>query len=141
MRLIAHPERNLGLARKPQLLGEWAKRGILSQVTSCSITGVFGREAKKRALKYLRNGQAQLIASDGHDDMRRAPTMNAAFLEIERLWGSDLAYNLTVVNPEFIIIGKPLVPTVPILEPVTWDEYVFKLRKAGQRIWGLQKHY
>ena len=128
--IIAHPERNLGLAKKPQMLQEWARRGILAQVTSISISGWFGRGAKKRALKFLQTGAAQLIASDGHDARGRAPLINQAFQEIEQLWGTDMARTLTFHNPDLIIRGLPLKPTVPPPSEMPWTDY-FKKFRAG----------
>ncbi len=128
--IIAHPERNRGLAAKPHILLDWSKRGVLAQVTSTSIMGGFGRDAKKRALKYLEVGAAQIIASDAHDDQGRAPLIYSACMEIERLWGTEIARKLTRINPENIIRGNPTKPTMP-QNAGTAGGYLRKLRAAG----------
>lgn len=127
--IIAHPERNLGLARKPELLLEWAERGILAQVTSGSITGWFGRRVKKRALKFLQTGAAQLIASDGHDARGRSPVLKLAFQELEHRWGNELARTLTYINPDLIINGLPLNPSSPKIIKMSWVQYFEKFRR------------
>jgi protein-tyrosine phosphatase len=129
--VIAHPERNSGLAVRPELLERWARRGVLAQVTSTSITGGFGREARKRALKYLESGAAQLIASDAHDDRSRAPVIYQALLEVERLYGFDQARKLTRTNPEHIIRGNPTKPALPPQNESAWGGYVKKIRSAS----------
>jgi protein-tyrosine phosphatase len=129
--IVAHPERNLGLAQKPQLLQEWSKRGIRAQITSASITGWFGRSVKKRALHFLHTGAAQIIASDGHEARGRAPLMHAAFKEIENLWGIELARTLSIKNPDLIIKGQPLKQASPPMGEITWAQY-FKIFRAAE---------
>jgi len=128
--VIAHPERNMGIAAKPQLLLDWSKRGVLAQVTSTSIMGGFGKDARKRALKYLELGAAQIIASDAHDDRGRAPVLFSAFMEVEKLWGTEFARKLTRINPENIIRGNPTKPTIP-QNAGTAAGYLKRLRAAG----------
>jgi len=53
--VLAHPERHPKIDRNPQILWEWARRGILMQVNAPSIVGVMGRRVQKVAELLLHN--------------------------------------------------------------------------------------
>jgi protein-tyrosine phosphatase len=121
--IIAHPERNAYLSKHPEMLSTFTGRGILNQITSSSITGLFGQEVQKTALKIIGNGEAHLLASDGHSTTGRAPLLSKAFQLIERKWGHELAYALCYDNPFRIIEGKP-VNALPAQEkPKGWKAF------------------
>ena len=44
--VIAHPERQSDIMKNPSIMGEFAERGMLGQVTSTCILGRFGDEAR-----------------------------------------------------------------------------------------------
>lgn len=104
--IIAHPERNEVLAKRPDLLSAYSQRGVLAQVTSTSITGLFGRRVAKAAIKMLADGSVQIIASDAHTPNKRAPLMSEAYHIVERLWGAQYAQVLGCDNPRHIIYGR-----------------------------------
>jgi len=110
--IIAHPERNAGFTRRPDILQEMISRGVLAQVTSASITGLFGKKVKRTAFNFLRRGLVHLVSSDAHSSMGRAPLLNQAQKEIEKYLGSDIAQLLVVQNPCSIIQGDSIEPTV-----------------------------
>lgn len=114
--IIAHPERNLILARYPKLLESYTDRGILAQVTSTSITGLFGSRVRKTALNFLQRGAAQIIASDGHTAHGRAPLLAKAYHEVESRWGTQYAQTLAFENPHRIIMNQrvPAAPPPPL---------------------------
>lgn len=121
--IIAHPERNAYLTKHPEVLTAFIERGILNQITSSSITGLFGQEVQKTALKIIGNGEAHILASDGHSPAGRAPLLSKAYQQIERKWGRELAYALCYDNPRRIIEGKP-VKAIPIQEkPKGWKTF------------------
>ncbi|MGX9136496.1 tyrosine-protein phosphatase [Rummeliibacillus sp. JY-2-4R] len=62
--IIAHPERNKGIAEKPELLSRLIRQGALSQVTAGSIAGHFGKSVQRTALNLI---DAQLVHSYGSD--------------------------------------------------------------------------
>ena len=106
--IIAHPERNAGFEREPELLKNFISRGVLTQITSTSVTGLFGNSAKKTALRFIKEGFAHIIASDAHSTHGRSPRLSQAFQEIEHRWGTDYAQTLTSKNPRLIIEGHPV---------------------------------
>ena len=101
--IIAHPERYSEIQYKPELIESFVKRGILAQVNSGSITGMYGREAKKTALKLLRMGLVHFIASDAHSDNNRKPDLSKAAKVIERKFGAKVTEDLFINNPLKII--------------------------------------
>lgn len=124
--IIAHPERNAGFSRRPTILEELISRGVLAQVTSASITGLFGKKVKQTAYSFIKQGLIHLISSDAHSSKVRAPLLSQAQKEIEHQLGSDLARQLTVQNPCSIVKGESIEPPL-ISQPKTrW-----KLFKRG----------
>ena len=126
--IIAHPERNIGFAREPELLQGFVARGILAQITAGSITGLFGKPARKTALRFLKEGYAQLIASDAHSDHGCPPILSLACKELEHLGGSDYAQTLTYQNPRLIIEGLPVKPCIPPKSESLWTKFLKKSR-------------
>ncbi|MBP1154431.1 MULTISPECIES: CpsB/CapC family capsule biosynthesis tyrosine phosphatase [unclassified Paenibacillus] len=65
--IIAHPERNAELAASPSILMRLLDRGALTQLTSHSVDGLFGRKLQKLSLEWCRQGMVHLISSDAHN--------------------------------------------------------------------------
>jgi len=106
--IIAHPERNAGFTRRPAALQEMISRGILAQLTSASITGLFGRRIKQTAYSFLQRGLVHLVSSDAHSSRGRAPLLSQAYREIEKYLGPDIAELLVIHNPRSIIEGESI---------------------------------
>ena len=111
--VIAHPERNAGLAREPELLGEMVGRGILTQITAGSLTGKFGREAHRAAMLFLDRGWGHIIASDAHSANGRIPMLSAAVGVVSEHIGQDAADLLVRENPRRIIEGREVISLEP----------------------------
>lgn len=77
--IIAHPERNQEILRHPERLQHLLRQGALSQVTSHSITGLFGRKIQKTALDLCRSGNVHFIASDVHKVDLRPNQLHQAY--------------------------------------------------------------
>lgn len=121
--IIAHPERNAGFIRSPQLLKSFVNKGVLTQITSISITGLFGRTIRQAALDFIENGLAHVIASDAHSVNGRAPVLSLAAVEIERLYGIDLTQALVIDNPRRIIDGLPLEAMPAVKKRGLWKQW------------------
>ena len=111
--IIAHPERNAGFAREPEILGEMVGRGILTQITAGSLTGMFGREAHRAALLFLERGWGHIIASDAHSAHGRIPVLSVAAGVVSEHMGPDGADLLVRENPQRIIDGREIIPLEP----------------------------
>jgi len=83
--LIAHPERTEAVLERPSLADELAERGWPLQVNSTSLLGRHGPERQELGWRLLRDGLAQVVASDGHRETRPARLDDAyelAFAEL-----------------------------------------------------------
>jgi protein-tyrosine phosphatase len=106
--VIAHPERNASLQRRPELLSEWAARNCVLQLTAQSVTGELGRAAKDCSWRLVEAGLAAVVASDGHDTAGRPPRLDEAREFISRKWGATRAKTLLEANPMAIVRNEPL---------------------------------
>jgi len=98
--VLAHPERQATIQRKPDLLARLVERGVISQITGGSLLGQFGREARKSAEQLLKRNLVHLLASDGHSPgPYRPPVLSEAIRSLERLVGEEATQLLSQENP------------------------------------------
>jgi protein-tyrosine phosphatase len=107
--IISHPERNTLFQHHMEILCEFVKLGALSQITAMSITGGFGREARKFAEELLAGRLVQVIASDCHSAGTRPPILSRAVAAAARILGRDVAESMVEETPKAIIEGKPVI--------------------------------
>ena len=69
--ILAHPERYKFLKEKPSLINEFINEGVLFQLNSGSIEGIFGKGTKKTASLFLEKGIYNFIGSDAHNVTNR----------------------------------------------------------------------
>jgi protein-tyrosine phosphatase len=101
--VIAHPERNLVFAERPERLERFVELGALTQVTASSLTGGFGRAAYAAADEFVRRGLVHVVASDAHSVEQRPPAMAAARQEVKQRWGSEIEQILFETMPNAIV--------------------------------------
>ena len=85
--VLAHPERNAGFAEDPESIRPIRDAGIPVQITAMSLTGDFGRRAKKVSEAWLAEGLIDLVASDGHSCRSRPPVLDGAARVVRKLAG------------------------------------------------------
>lgn len=73
--LLAHPERCPAFHRDPQQVRALVDSGVATSLTSGSLTGRFGSQARRLALALLDAGLAHNVASDAHDAAGRPPSL------------------------------------------------------------------
>src|ERR671923_814870 len=83
--LVAHPERTEAVLRRPALAVDLAQRGRPLQVNSTSLLGRHGPERQELGWWLLRDGLAQVVASDGHRETRPARLDDAYELALAEL--------------------------------------------------------
>ncbi|MEK8126911.1 CpsB/CapC family capsule biosynthesis tyrosine phosphatase [Paenibacillus filicis] len=88
--IIAHPERNSVLAAHPDKLAHLIEAGALSQLTSHSVNGAFGRKLQKLCLDWCGQGLAQFVSSDAHNLGNRAFGLGQAYSLIGRECGRTM---------------------------------------------------
>jgi protein-tyrosine phosphatase len=128
--VLAHPERNFGVRRQPDVLRGLADRGCLLQVTAGSLLGKFGSGARQLAEQLISSGMVQLVASDAHGMRERRPVLTAAYEQITKLWGETAAARLCRENPARIIEGNDTLSVRPETLRSTWGSW-FRWRAAG----------
>lgn len=111
--VVAHPERNPQLMASPELLEEVARMGVLFQVTAMSVTGRFGREARKGADQLLARGLVHVVASDAHNASSRPAVLSEAYARVASTWGEERARELFVANPARVLAGEEVDTTLP----------------------------
>ncbi len=79
--LLAHPERCRAFHRNPATLESLVDGGVLTSLTSGSLVGRFGSQARRLALALLDSGLAHNVASDAHDSVQRPPSIAAELAE------------------------------------------------------------
>lgn len=89
--LIAHPERNKTVMQDPLRLGAFLDAGCWLQLTAGSIAGRFGEPAQKSAAYILRQGWAQVIATDAHNLEHRPPLLAEGFKAAASIIGEKKA--------------------------------------------------
>lgn len=116
--VLAHPERNRELAKDPDKLHDLVSFGIRSQITSHSLTGLFGQGVQKLALDFCRRNLAHFIASDAHNVSGRPFALKEAYRIIGQKLGAshEAGYKR---NAEALISN----------DPVPYEEPPMKLRK------------
>lgn len=128
--IIAHPERNLGVAHNPLKLLPLIQQGALTQVTAGSLAGHFGKSVQQLALNLVQANYVHTYGSDAHD-IKRRPFLFKAGLNYLEKQKEFSAINRLLENNERIIGNKP----IPQLE---LDE--IRMKKWWQ-ILNLRKYY
>lgn len=95
--VVAHVERYQCLMKDQSRVDELMGMGCYMQVNVGSITGKFGFNTKSDTKKLLKNGRVHFIATDAHNDEKRAPEMEKCiqklFRRYEETYITDLVWN------------------------------------------------
>lgn len=129
--VLAHPERNAGLAGNSDILSKLVSRGVLVQLTCGSITGFFGSSVQKNAFRYLKGGLVDFVASDAHFCKGRTPGMTSAFQILERSFGTALAYQLEHENPWRLLRGEQILKKEIHLTKDRWSKRLGRFFKSS----------
>lgn len=113
--IIAHPERNQQLLKEPERLYRFASVGVLSQVTTASVAGRFGRHTQEMAIVFLQHRLSQLVASDAHNRASRdffwGEALTVLHKELGTAWTDQLLHNSeTVLKDEEIEASNVTLP-------------------------------
>ena len=108
--ILSHPERNQGILRKPQVVGELVEVGCLMQVTAGSLVGSFGPEIQAFSEWLLEEGFVHFLATDAHGVASRRPLMSPAYRRVAELVGDRRAEELCCLNPAAVVRGAEVAP-------------------------------
>lgn len=111
--IIVHPERNKGFIEECNLLFELVREGALTQVTSGSVHGLFGRKIQSFSEKIIEHHFVHFIATDAHNTVSRGFSLQEAYGTITKTFGIDRTFYFKE-NTESLIRGKHLRIEQPI---------------------------
>lgn len=110
--VLAHPERYPPVQRRPELLVEAVRAGVVIQLNAGSLLGQYGSAARRTAERLARARLAHLIASDGHDPAHRPPVLAGALERARELAGEEHAVWMrraaaAVVEGQALVLPEP----------------------------------
>ncbi|MBR2567159.1 MAG: hypothetical protein IKE29_21465 [Paenibacillus sp.] len=107
--IIAHPERNLVILKKPLLLTDYLRQGGLCQLTAESFTGLFGRKVQKWCFHFCKENGFHFISSDAHDTCKRTFALEDGAKTVARWFGPE-AVNHLADNASSILTNSKVIP-------------------------------
>ncbi|SMC39644.1 tyrosine-protein phosphatase [Sporomusa malonica] len=131
--ILAHPERHPVLAKDPEILVEWIRRGVLTQVNGSSLMGRMGERSMKMAEFFLARDMVHCIGSDAHSSRNRNPDLSTTAEKIVGLIGLEKARQILTINPKNIIDSQDVDVFEIKLIPSSKKNGIFKklLTKLG----------
>lgn len=112
--IIAHPERNIALLKDMRILYDLVQQGALSQITSTSLIGHFGKGIQDVSIEIMKCNLAHFIASDAHDFEARPFVMKSLFEE-RILLNIHEAMMKLIGNAEAIITNRKIDKHEPLV--------------------------
>ncbi|QNU03871.1 tyrosine-protein phosphatase [Peribacillus butanolivorans] len=103
--IIVHPERNKELLKNHNLLFKLVQEGALTQLTSGSIIGLFGKNIKSFSKKIIEHNLAHFIATDAHNIASRGFTLQEAYETITKTYGIERVFYFKE-NAEQLVQGQ-----------------------------------
>jgi protein-tyrosine phosphatase len=104
--ILAHPERNQGILRQPDLLGSVVDAGCLTQITAGSLCGTLGGEMQQFSEWMVREGLVHMVATDAHGPRTRRPLLGRAFEKLCELADEQTAQDLCCRIPARVAAGR-----------------------------------
>jgi protein-tyrosine phosphatase len=112
--IVAHPERYQGMSQALGVAGQWRDAGAYLQVNYGSLVGRYGAEAQSTALRLLRRGWVDYLASDFHGHASLKVYKDEAWAALEAFGAGEVLHYLCRTNPGRILTDEQPLP-VPIL--------------------------
>jgi len=113
--VITHPERLAYIEQDYDIMVQAAQAGAWLQLTGGSLLGQFGAQAQHSAQRFLADGVAHLLCSDGHNLEGRAPVLAEAREAAASIVGEDESWQLVFDRPKAVLADTDpeLVPLPP----------------------------
>lgn len=111
--IIVHPERNQEFMERPDLLYQLVKRGALTQITTGSLTGFFGKNIRKFTTQIIDANLTHFMASDAHHVNHRPFFFDEALDFLQKRYGTDIVYYFTE-NAQFLVNGENVHKEIPM---------------------------
>ncbi|KGR73968.1 capsular biosynthesis protein [Ureibacillus sinduriensis BLB-1 = JCM 15800] len=118
--IIAHPERNKGVAEKPERLERLIREGALAQITAGSLAGHFGKSVQQLSLNLVRANLVHTYGSDVHNQTTRPLLFESGLRFLEKKKEFE-AIEMLLHNNKMIVEKKSFVLFEPeIVQPRRW---------------------
>lgn len=112
--IIAHPERYDFIKKDKNRIIELLEFNCLLQCNVDSLTGKYGKHAKKIMKWLLKNDLVQFVATDTHytDNSKK---LEKAYNKLKKIVGNDKFIELTNTNPTKVLNNKEIVGNLEYL--------------------------
>ncbi|MGE0159378.1 MAG: tyrosine-protein phosphatase [Gemmatimonadales bacterium] len=129
--IVAHPERYAGMSAALGVAGQWRDAGAALQVNYGSLVGRYGPDAQANAIRLLRRGWVDYLASDFHGHASLKVYKDEAWAMLVEFGAEEVLHYLCRTNPSRLIADQPPLP-VPILPPERrfWARFRRMLRRS-----------
>jgi len=129
--IVAHPERYAGMSAAIGVAGQWRDAGAALQVNYGSLVGRYGPDAQGNAIRLLRRGWVDYLASDFHGHARLEIYKDEAWALLAEFGAEEVLNYLCRTNPSRLLDDQPPLP-VPILPPERrfWARFRRMLRRS-----------
>ena len=101
--VITHPERLTWAEQHFSDFSELSRSGAWMQITGGALIGRFGPRVRRLAERFVGDGWADVLASDGHTTGQRAPVLSEALARAAELLGVEEAEKLVKTRPQAIM--------------------------------------
>ena len=129
--LFAHPERIRFFQDDISRFEAVIRLGAFGQLTTGSVTGVFGEDVVEFSEELARKRLVHVIASDAHNTRGRPPVLTASLSRLGSWTGDDFARRMADEFPKAFIEGRdPDLPPPPD-EPVRRRSWASRLFRRG----------
>ena len=113
--LLAHPERIRYFRDDVRRYESVVRMGAYGQITTGSVTGIFGAEVRSFSEEIVRKGLVHVLASDAHNVRGRPPILSRALAALEPWIGAGRARAMASSAPAALLAGRE--PALPPVEP------------------------
>lgn len=104
--IIAHPERYEFVKNDIESLKPLIEDGALLQINVASITGYYGKHAKKTVKKLLKNNMITFIGTDAHNENNIYDIYPKALKKIEKIIKKEKLDKILYTNPQYVLENK-----------------------------------
>jgi protein-tyrosine phosphatase len=104
--LFAHPERIRYFQDDVSRYEAVIRLGAFGQITTGSVTGVFGDDVVEFSEELSRKRLVHVVASDAHNTRGRPPVLSSALARLGSWIGDDFAQRMTEEFPKAFIEGR-----------------------------------
>ena len=106
--IVAHPERYCSAYRKSKLLKELVDKGVLLQINSESIKGLYGKRAQKAAYELLKAGMVHFVATDSHGINKMLSDKLEIEKKISKICGAENTERIMYTNPQRVLENEDI---------------------------------